>query len=112
MEKEKEEEIVMNLITNSGIARSNAMEAIQLARRGDFTAADAKLAASRSSLSQAHHIQTQLLEHEADGALLGGTSLIMVHAQDHVMNAMTVSELATEIVALCRAMGGKGEVRS
>lgn len=43
-------------------------------------------------LSKAHHYQTELIQNEAGGEKTEMT-LLMVHAQDHLMNAMTVKDM-------------------
>ena len=51
-------------------------------------------------------MQTQLLTKEANGER-SEVSLLMVHAQDHLMNAMTVKDLATEIVDIYKNQRGE-----
>lgn len=51
MDENLSDAIVMNLVVNSGEARSIAMEAIELARQGQFEEAAAKIAeAARPSM--------------------------------------------------------------
>lgn len=92
-------EVIMPLIMYGGDAKSSAMEAIQLAKKGELEQADDKLKAARDSLIQAHHSQTDLLTKEASGEEIS-LSLLMVHAQDHLMTSMTFVDLAAEIVEL------------
>ncbi|MGT2756667.1 PTS lactose/cellobiose transporter subunit IIA [Streptococcus ovuberis] len=98
MENEQTQ-VIMGLIVNGGNARSLAMKAIYAAKKGDFEEAQAYLAECNASLVQAHHAQTELLTKEAAGEKTE-VSLLMVHAQDHLMNAITVKDMATEIVDL------------
>lgn len=72
-------EVVMSLIMYGGDARSSAFEAIQLAKKGDFEAAQNKLKAAKQALTQAHHSQTQMLTKEANGDKTP-INLLMVHA--------------------------------
>ncbi|TCD46771.1 PTS lactose/cellobiose transporter subunit IIA [Streptococcus sp. X16XC17] len=92
-------EVIMPLIMYGGDAKSSAMEAIQLAKKGELEQADDKLKAAGDSLIQAHHSQTDLLTKEASGEEIS-LSLLMVHAQDHLMTSMTFVDLAAEIVEL------------
>lgn len=90
---------VMSIIVNAGEARSLCMSALQNARNGDFSAAQALLADSDHYTKAAHRIQTQLIgEDEGQGKL--PMTLIMVHAQDHLMNAILARELINEMVIL------------
>ncbi len=92
-------EVVMNLIMAGGNAKSSAFEAIRAAKSGTYDIAKAKLAEADQFLAQAHEAQTGMLTAEAQGRHAEVT-LLMVHAQDHVMNAITFRDLAGEIVAL------------
>ncbi|KAA8999037.1 PTS lactose/cellobiose transporter subunit IIA [Affinibrenneria salicis] len=93
------EQTMMTLLINAGDARSHAMSAIQFARQRDWPAAEAALAASVESAKDAHRIQTQLISAD-EGAGKVPVTLILVHAQDHLMNAMLCRDLAEEIVLL------------
>ncbi len=75
------------------------MEAIAAAKQGRFSEAREKLQQAGEELNQAHHIQTSLIQEEVKG-VKREISLLMVHAQDHLMNAITVKDLATELVDL------------
>jgi len=48
-------------------------------------------------VNEAHKIQTNLVQGEVRGEKTEVT-LLMVHAQDHLMNAITIKDLATEFV--------------
>ena len=91
--------IMNDMILEGGRARSYSMEAIALARNGRFTRAEEKLECAVQAINKAHHLQTSLIQREAAGAK-NDVSLLMIHAQDHLMNAMTVKDLALELVDL------------
>ncbi|MCM8712048.1 PTS lactose/cellobiose transporter subunit IIA [Clostridium sp. SYSU_GA19001] len=93
------EEIIMNLIVNGGDARSRAMMAIQSAKEGNIEQAKQLLVEASEALDKAHNYQTNLIQNEAAGNKTE-ISLLMVHAQDHLMNAMTVRDLAQEFIDL------------
>ena len=95
------EEIIMNLIMYGGDARSQSLMAIQTAREGDFTEALALLKSADESINKAHVIQTKLIQDEVRGEKTE-VNLLMVHAQDHLMNAMTVCDLAREIIDIIK----------
>ncbi|MEY8662904.1 PTS lactose/cellobiose transporter subunit IIA [Ligilactobacillus faecis] len=96
-------EKVMGLIINAGNAKSDAMEAIQAAKKGDFSLAKEKLQAADQALLEAHHAQTELLTAEAQGEALELT-LLVVHSQDHLMTSITFNDLAKEMVELYQRM--------
>lgn len=90
---------IMQLIAQGGDARSYAMKGIALARKNHLVEAKASINAGKESVTQAHHIQTELIQKEAGGEKQEIT-LLMIHAQDHLMNAMTIIDLAEEFIYL------------
>ncbi|KRM80004.1 hypothetical protein FC84_GL000707 [Lapidilactobacillus dextrinicus DSM 20335] len=97
MEEDENLQAIMGLIVNGGNAKSSSMEAIQAAKKGDFDEADAKLKEADAALGEAHNSQTGMLTKEASGDHVKVT-LLMVHGQDHLMNAITFRDLAGEVV--------------
>jgi cellobiose PTS system EIIA component len=98
------EEISFQIILNGGNARSLAMEAIEQAKAGEFDLAEQKLQEANDEMSKAHRAQTDLIQGEARGEKVE-IRLLLIHAQDHLMNAMTVIDLAKEIIALHKKIG-------
>jgi PTS system cellobiose-specific IIA component len=95
------ESIIMELLVNAGSARSQALTALQQARKGDFEAAEQAMEESREYVKHAHKIQTQLIGmDEGTGKL--PVNLITVHSQDHLMNAMVIQDLAADMIELYR----------
>ncbi|QDP38985.1 PTS lactose/cellobiose transporter subunit IIA [Radiobacillus deserti] len=95
----KIETLSFNIILHAGNARSSSMEAIAFAKEYDFEAARQKIEEANEEFAQAHHVQTQLLQEEAEGKK-NEVSVILVHAQDHLMTAMTVKDLANEMIEM------------
>ncbi|VBB05158.1 phosphotransferase system lactose/cellobiose-specific iia subunit [Lucifera butyrica] len=91
------EETILSIIIQSGEARSCAMEAIQCAKRGEFDKARELIGQSADKLGNAHAEQTKLIQAEANGKKTE-ISLLLIHAQDHLMTAITVKSLANELV--------------
>lgn len=91
---------VMELIANSGYARSLVFQAIGCARDNkDFIQAENYLQQAQEALSLAHHVQTRLIGMD-EGTGKIPVHLVMVHAQDHLMNAIMLTELGREIIAI------------
>lgn len=103
MTKEELYQLSFQLILHSGNARSLAMEAIFTAKEKNFSAALEKLSEANNEINHAHRFQTQLIHAEAGGEDFD-IPIILVHAQDHLMTAMTVIELAREIVEIRQEM--------
>ena len=99
-------EVIMGLIIYGGNAKSLSMEAIYAAKRGKFDLAAEKLNEANESLVLAHHSQTSLLTKDASGDNIELT-LLMVHGQDHLMNAITFKDLATEVIDVYRKIDGQ-----
>lgn len=95
------EMIIMKLIVNGGDARSNAIEALRSAKKGDFKHADELMEEADRTILEAHEVQTELIQNEINGKIVEG-GLLMVHAQDHLMNALTVMDLCKEIIDILR----------
>jgi cellobiose PTS system EIIA component len=94
-------EIAFQIILFAGNGKSNVMEAIQEAKKGDFAEADRLVEEAGEELGKAHSYQTQLLQKEANGeeSLI---NVMLIHSQDHLMTAMTVRDLAIEIIEIYR----------
>jgi PTS system cellobiose-specific IIA component len=91
------EEIIFKIIVNGGDARSKAMLAIGEAKNGNVSRAKELIEEANEFLNNAHHIQTELIQNEATGNKVE-VSLLMVHAQDHLMNASLLRDIATEFI--------------
>lgn len=93
------EEAVMEIIVNAGQSRSLCFEALRAARLGNFDEAQNLLREADGYSRQAHQMQTKLIERDA-GEARQPMTLIMVHAQDHLMTSLLARELSEEIIQL------------
>ena len=93
------EEAVMEIIVNAGQSRSLCFEALHAARQGNLDEAKRLLREADGDARQAHKMQTKLIEQDA-GEARQPMTLIMVHAQDHLMNSLLARELSEEIIHL------------
>lgn len=103
LQQEQYDELVMELVVEGGNARSLAMEAIQEAKKGNFARAEELLEECERALNAAHNTQTDMIQSEIRGEHLP-VMLLMVHAQDHLMDAMVVRDMAVEFVELYRKL--------
>ena len=94
-----QELIALNLISNSGTARTKAFEALHKAREGKYEEAKILLKESEESSLLAHNAQTELLQAEANGDN-SNYSIIMVHAQDHLMTVMLLRDMVQNFINL------------
>ncbi|MED3622938.1 PTS lactose/cellobiose transporter subunit IIA [Neobacillus thermocopriae] len=98
-------EIIMSLIMNAGNSKSYSMEAIKAAKENDFSLAAEKLKEAETAINAAHSTQTSLLTKEANGEKTE-ISLLLIHGQDHLMNAITFLDMAKEFVTLYEKVSG------
>lgn len=97
------EKDILALITYSGEARSLAIEAIECAKNGEFEKAEGRLKEADEKLIMVHNVQTSLMHREASGESFS-MSILLVHAQDHLMNAITINTLAKEFIDVYRQL--------
>lgn len=81
-------EIAFQIILYAGNGKSNAMEAIQEAKGGNFESADDLIVEAGTELGKAHEYQTKLLQQEASGEG-SPVNVMLIHSQDHLMTSMT-----------------------
>lgn len=97
------EEKIFKIIVNGGDARSRAMIAIAEAKKGNLVKAKELIEEANAFLDKAHDVQTELIQNEASGNETE-ISLLMIHCQDHLMNAITVRDLAKEFIDMYEEM--------
>ncbi|GAA2898901.1 PTS lactose/cellobiose transporter subunit IIA [Enterococcus pseudoavium] len=90
-------QVVMGLIMNAGNAKGEAVAALAAAKENDFAAAEEHMKAANEALVEAHNTQTSLLTAEASGNH-SEVTLLMVHSQDHLMNAISYLGLTQELI--------------
>src|SRR5690554_6368045 len=100
------EEILTNITVHAANARTLAMEAISYAKNGDFPKAEKALTEAGDQLNLTDSIQTRLIQDKTAGNSKND-SLLMVHAQDHLLNAISVKDIAMEFINLYRKMATK-----
>ena len=86
-----------NIISAVGTAKSRYVQAMYLAEKGDFDEARAKIKEGEESFVKGH--EASLIQKEACGEKTVPTILLM-HAEDQLMNAETTKIMAEEIIKL------------
>lgn len=100
-------EFAMEIIANSGMSRSSSMEAIKLAKSGEFEKAEEKIKEAEKFYFKAHEAQNSLIFKEANGEEKIDVNILMVHAQDHLTMALMTKDNAKEFIDLYKKIGGK-----
>lgn len=90
-------QVVMGLIMNAGNAKGEAVAALAAAKENNFSEAEARMKAANEALVEAHNTQTSMLTAEASGNN-SEVTLLMVHSQDHLMNAISYLGLTQELI--------------
>ena len=90
-------EISFGLIANAGEAKGLAYDALSKAKAGNFEEAKELINKSKEEMHKAHAFQTKLITEEASGNSVE-VNVLLIHAQDHLMNAITVKDMAKEMM--------------
>ncbi|AEV19477.1 PTS lactose/cellobiose transporter subunit IIA [Geobacillus stearothermophilus] len=95
------EQVAFQLILHSGNARSKIVQAIREYRTGQVGEAERLIQEAEQDLSVAHDVHFQLIQKEAGGEETNLTLLLM-HAEDHVMSTLAMKEIVKEMLALLK----------
>lgn len=90
---------IMNIIINAGDCKNHAYMALNKVNEGKYEEADKELELANDALGKAHDGQTMFLHKEASGEKVE-ISVLFVHAQDHLMTAITEKNLIEQIIEL------------
>jgi PTS system cellobiose-specific IIA component len=99
------EMVAFNIISNVGMAKSLAMESLREVRKGNYKLAEQKMEEAEKFLVEGHHAHAELIQKEAAGEKLE-FSLIILHAEDQMMSAETIKDLAKEMIAMYKELKG------
>lgn len=106
------ETIITELVVNGGNGRSKALEAVRAARNNEIERAEELLKESNDAIAKAHEFQTSMLQKSLNfesGQGETGVNLLVVHGQDHLMDAMVVRDLAVEMIEMYRMIHKRQE---
>lgn len=85
-------EDIFGLIALAGDAKASYHQAMLLMQEGKVEEAQAAVTEGDATLKDAHSIQTKFVTLEAQGKT-ATVGVLMVHAQDHLMNTILVKEM-------------------
>lgn len=101
MNKEECIMVGFEIVAYAGDARSQMINALNYARKGNFSAAEDCLKEANECINQAHKTQTDMLQAEARGEQ-NEIGFIMVHGQDHLMTTMLLRDVIDNFIELYR----------
>ncbi len=96
---EKLELMSYQMISAVGTAKSNYVEAMRAAEKGDFDLADTMIKEGEEAFVNGHTAHASLIQKEASGEGVVPNVLLM-HAEDQLMSAETIKLMAMEIIRL------------
>ncbi|HEO6767473.1 TPA: PTS lactose/cellobiose transporter subunit IIA [Streptococcus agalactiae] len=87
------------IVSYAGEARSKLLDALKAAQNSDFEKAEELVESANSSIVEAHHAQTSLLQKEAAGEDLA-FSVTLMHGQDHLMTTLLLKDMMKHMIEL------------
>ena len=87
------------IISSVGEAKSDYINAITYAKKGDFEKAEESIKHGDECALNGHKVHAELIAKEAGGEKVE-TSMLLMHAEDQLLGAETVKLLAEEIIDL------------
>lgn len=94
------------IIVNVGSAKSFYIEAIAKAKTGDIEGALELMAEGQSAFLEGHKVHSELVQMEASGEKIE-MSLMLMHAEDQLMNADGFKIVAQEFIDLYKLILSK-----
>ena len=91
--------IAFEIISNVGMAKSLAIEALRDVISGKYEEGKSKLNEASEYLVKGHHAHADLIQKEASGEKIE-FSLIVMHAEDQMMAAETIKSLVEEMIEM------------
>lgn len=91
------------LISKAGDSFSMMMEAMELAKKGEFEESKKRMETAKDTLNKAHKIHTEILVKEANGENMRYSPLL-VHAQDHMTKALLADVFINEQIGLYKTI--------
>ncbi|MFJ5964965.1 PTS lactose/cellobiose transporter subunit IIA [Bacillus sp. NPDC093026] len=98
-----EEQVSFQLILHSGNARSKLLQSLKRYREYAEEEAFELMKEAEEDLRNAHDIHFQMVQKEASGEV-ANFSLLLIHAEDHLMSTITIKELVGELLPLFQSL--------
>lgn len=95
--------LCFQIISATGTARSNYIEAIQETKKGNFDSAEKLMKEGEKQFLKGHDVHNKLLQKETSGETMNSSILVM-HAEDQLMGAEMFQIIAKEFIDTNRRM--------
>lgn len=96
-------EKLIEIISLSGEVKRDFLQAVKYSKNGEAKKAKKLFKEADEKLIKAHLKQTDLIKREASGEKLE-SSLLLTHAQDHLMTAILLKEMAEEFMDIYKKL--------
>lgn len=93
------EQISFQIISYAGMAKTKSYEALQAYRAGDYKKGEELLKETNDYFVEAHKIHAQLIQKEANNEHID-VSILLIHAEDQLMNAENTNDLIKEMIQM------------
>ncbi|MBS4536720.1 PTS lactose/cellobiose transporter subunit IIA [Clostridium sp. D2Q-14] len=93
------EERIFGIISYAGDAKGTAYEALNSAENFEFEKAEELMKQAQETMREAHKLQTKMIHEEAAGNTVE-VNIILIHAQDHLMTAMSEINLIERFIKM------------
>ena len=101
MTKEDMEMVAMEIVAYAGEARTQFLKAMDAMADKDWEAAEKLISEGYETVLSAHDSQTAMIAREAGGEDME-LCFLMVHAQDHLMNAMLLGDMCKRFMKMMK----------
>ncbi|BDR57591.1 PTS lactose/cellobiose transporter subunit IIA [Xylocopilactobacillus apicola] len=102
-ENTKIQDLAMEIIAFAGDGHAESLRAIDEEFAENSVESINLLEKAHGNIERAHKAQTKLLQMEAKGEEIT-PSLLMVHAQNHLMNSILINELSEKMIQMYRKL--------
>ncbi|MDO5048066.1 MAG: PTS lactose/cellobiose transporter subunit IIA [Anaerococcus sp.] len=102
------EMICFQIISHGGSAKSDYIEAMKLAKEGEYKKADELMEHGYQEYKKAHEVHSKLITKEASGEGIN-TNLLIIHAEDQISTAEVMRVIASENIYLIKEIRGVDE---
>lgn len=100
------EQTLMHIIIYSGKAKKNYILALRACKERQFEKGRQLIEEAEEMLTKAHQVHLDLIQREASGQRTT-SSLILMHAEDHLMSTSTIKELVKELFDIFERRDGE-----
>ncbi|AHH07501.1 hypothetical protein BCD_1435 (plasmid) [Borrelia crocidurae DOU] len=97
--KELIDDISMPVVAYSGEAKSFLQEALEYAKAGNYNKSKEIIEKSKNSIEKAHDAHRRLIQYLTNNPDIT-TPFILIHAEDHLMSAMSEFNIFEEFISL------------